>query len=82
MKAFARIHKNNIGKDIQESRSLLEKAIITLTFLVGALKIISEIPKAFKKKTLLGIFNKVSNEERLSNSGQILIAEAIDLLAS
>ncbi|MDP3729015.1 MAG: hypothetical protein Q8R18_06220 [bacterium] len=82
VKAFANIVKSGVGKDIEASRTLLEKSIITLTYLIGALKIISEIPKTFKKKVLLNIFNRVTDEERLSNSGKVLLAEAIELLAS
>lgn len=80
--AFGKIVKTGTKEDIDQSRNQLEKAILILTYLIGALSIISEIPRTFKKKVLFNIFNRLSDEEKLSNTGKALLNEAIQTLAS
>jgi len=75
------IIKKGIEKDIKESKSRLEKLVITLTYLLGALSIIIQLPKTIKKKIALNFFNRISDEERLSNTGKALIYQALELIS-
>jgi len=81
IKALSTIIKKGIEKDIKESKSRLEKLVITLTYLLGALSIIIQLPKTIKKKIALNFFNRISDEERLSNTGKALIYQALELIS-
>lgn len=80
MKALSTITKNGLEKDIKESKSRLEKLVITITYLLGALSIIIHLPNRIKKKVALNFFNRISDEERLSNTGKILVMQALELM--
>lgn len=79
---YKEIIRKGVGKDFQESKTNLERALIALIFLIGAANLIKSIPQKLKKKGISKIFNFFSSEERLSNEGRILLAEATELLTS
>ncbi len=82
MRAYTEIIRKGLGKDLLESKTNLERTLIALMFLLGAINLIISIPKTLKKKAITKFWGRFSSEERLSNEGKLLLAEATDLLTS
>ena len=83
VKVLTARQKANLSKDLLESRTNLEKALITLIFLLGGLNILLSIPKNLKKRAFDKIWGKITSitdEERLSLEGKRLFEEAQELL--